>query len=236
MIFVNKRLLVLLLLATFFMSGHEKTNPKGLILQESIYYNDVELRSDWPLKQMIYVPVEKADSDAVVQMVQTMDKLPVRVLRDAYSAGIRIHFFQGSLTQFPSTAHLKNLTPRGYENTQTTWDDVPGIGGGKVMYAKVGHSDKGAGHGSVNLELHEFAHSLDNYLFTSAWHHVTQYESWKAEANNLFPNKRYFIDYQSEFFAESFAYYYHSDELRRRIEEKAPKMYDYLTTIDKGEW
>ncbi|QPC46623.1 anthrax toxin lethal factor-related metalloendopeptidase [Mangrovibacillus cuniculi] len=233
---MDKRLLVLLLLGTFLMSGHERTNPKGLILHESIYYHEMNLRSDWPLKQMIYVPVEKADSADVNQMVQTIDKIPARVLRDAYNAGLRIHFFQGKLTQFPSTTHLENLTPRGYENTETTWDDVPGIGGGKVIYAKVGHSDKGEGHGSVNLELHEFAHSLDNYLFTSAWHHVTQYESWKSEASILFPNKRYFIDYQSEFFAESFAYFYHSEDRRMKLKEHAPKMYDYLTTIDKGEW
>ncbi|WP_420535002.1 anthrax toxin lethal factor-related metalloendopeptidase, partial [Bacillus mycoides] len=47
---------------------------------------------------------------------------------------------------------------------QLTWDDVPGVGsdiGGKPVMARIGFSERGKGHGSINLELHEIAHAID---------------------------------------------------------------------------
>ena len=46
-----------------------------------------------------------------------------------------------------------------------TWDDVPGMGGSHTVFVKIGASDKGNGHGSVNLELHELAHSVDHIVY-----------------------------------------------------------------------
>ena len=75
-----------------------------------------------------------------------------------------IKLFTGKLTDNPTASHLSGMIPRGYVNN-TTWDDVPGLGGSKTVLVKIGASHKGNGHSSVNLELHELAHSIDNYVF-----------------------------------------------------------------------
>ena len=46
---------------------------------------------------------------------------------------------------------------------------------------KIGASDKGNGHSSVNLELHELAHSIDSYVFNELRYNKNFLEIWNQE-------------------------------------------------------
>ncbi|MEF2098411.1 hypothetical protein V3595_27995 [Bacillus sp. CFBP9009] len=47
----------------------------------------------------------------------------------------------------------------------------------------VGASDKGKGHGSVNLELHELAHSIDKIVYNGIRDDVNFLGIWGKEVN-----------------------------------------------------
>lgn len=159
-------------------------------------------------------------------MISRLDQLPPSLLKETYEAGVVIILFTGKLTENPTASHLAGVIPRGY--TKTTWDDVPGIGGSKTVLIKIGASQKGSGHGSVNLELHELAHSLDRYVF----YHIRQNKDfikiWEKEKNILFPGQPYFLNYPEEYFAESFAYFYMGGKYKEELKKKAPLTYHLI--------
>lgn len=136
--------------------------------------------------------------------------------------------FTGSLTDLPSLRHLRGVIPRGYR--ETTWDDVPGSGGGRIVYIKIGASEKGQGHSSVNLELHELGHSVDRIIF-GIRRDPDFLSLWKREREKLFPGNAYFCQYPEEYFAETFAMYHYSKETRLRIERMAPRTAKYIEKL-----
>jgi hypothetical protein len=146
---------------------------------------------------------------------------------------VRLKLFTGSLTEQPGFTHLKGIKPKGY--VRYTWDDVPGTGGTKLALAKVGHSQKGKGHGSVNLELHELAHSIDKYVFSSLRNDPRFVEIWKEEAPLLFPGQPYFIDHSEEYFAEAFAMYYLGFFTSSELFIHAPKTYHFIQELETRE-
>src|SRR5690606_14826489 len=121
--------------------------------------------------------------------------------------------------------------PRGYSENGPTWDEVPGIGGSEVVLAKIGSSDKGKGHGSINLELHELAHSIDKFVFDSISDDPYFLAIWEKEVNLLFPNRSYFSDFPEEYFAESFAMFYLSDQTRNHLKLVAPMTYQLFVEL-----
>jgi Pro-Pro endopeptidase len=82
------------------------------------------------------------------------------------------------------------------------------------------------------LELHELAHTIDNYVFGSIRTNETYLKIWKKEAPVLFPGNSYFINYPEEYFAESFAMYYFNDESRELLKVKAPMTYQMLKNLE----
>ncbi|GGJ58868.1 hypothetical protein GGR02_000061 [Anoxybacillus voinovskiensis] len=189
------------------------------------------LPSKQTLQQIIIVPDTAFDHAEVKKIVQTLAHIDPPLLKKVAEQQIYIKLFTGKLTDEPSVRYLRGKTPRGY--MVKTWDDVPGIGGSHLVLVKIGHSEKGKGHGSVNLELHELAHSIDYLIF----HHIHTTTSfltiWREEANKLFPHNYYFLDYPEEYFAEAFAYYYDTDETRTYLKEKAPKTYEFIQQLTK---
>jgi hypothetical protein len=112
-----------------------------------------------------------------------------------------------------------------------TWDDVPGVGGSKTVLVKIGASEKGNGHGSVNLELHELAHSVDRYVYDEIRHDPTFLEIWEAEKEILFPGKTYFTSYPEEYFAETFAMFYLGNETKEELKMRAPKTFMFYSSL-----
>ncbi|WP_374717450.1 toxin [Neobacillus sp.] len=181
------------------------------------------------LKEIIYLPRESFNNKDVALMINRIGSIRLSIIEKIYQEGIIVNLFSGKLTDHTTTRHLSGKTPRGYQN-EVTWDDVPGIGGSKVVHVKIGASEKGNGHGSVNLELHELAHSIDNLVFNNISKTQEFNEIWKQEYEKLFPNNEYF-QYHEEYFAEAFAMYYLNKQTKEQLKTKAPLTYQLMESL-----
>lgn len=183
------------------------------------------------VQKLIYVPYEDFNEREAIDMIEHIHHIHPHILQKAVDEGLKIKLFQGKLTEQSELIVLEGKIPRGYSKADPSWDFVPGIGGGQVVYAKIGHSEFGKGHGSIALELHEFAHSLDKFVFSYARNDPFFLAAWKKEAKKLFPNATYFQRFPEEYFAESLAFYYYSSESREQLRKKAPMTYEYLENL-----
>ncbi|MED3666497.1 toxin [Geobacillus kaustophilus] len=222
-----KRLLISLLAALFavpLLSFSPYPAAHGVLLEES----SLGLRgvpSHDVLGRIIIVPETEFSASEANEMIRTLARIDRTILEQVADHHIYIQLLTGPITDEPTARHLRGKTPRGYMPGSKTWDDVPGIGGSHLVLVRLGHSEKGKGHGSVNLELHEFAHSLD-YIVFDRIHETDEFQAiWREEAPRLFPGEYYFLTYPEEYFAESFAYYYASDKTRQTLRAAAPRTY-----------
>jgi Pro-Pro endopeptidase len=202
-----------------------------------------DLPSDHPLKhekllmknnllqQLFLFPQSSFDEKESVQIIQSIHKLPPSLLSKLVEKDVKLKLFNGKLTDNASAAHLKGVRPRGYAS-DATWDDVPGMGGSQIVYVKIGASDKGKGHSSVNLELHELAHSIDQIVYGGIQDNDKFLSIWRKEVRSLFPNQLYFINYPEEYFAEAFAMYYVNQEQNQCLKEYAPQTYSYIQSLN----
>jgi Pro-Pro endopeptidase len=197
--------------------------PKDSTLHKLVETNDLN-----QLENMIIFPKATFNQQAAAEIVNRLSRLPSELLEQINHSGIELRLFEGKLTDNPSASHLKGIIPRGYQS-KTTWDDVPGIGGGKTVLVKIGASEKGNGHGSINLELHELAHSIDHELLNDLRNNNEFLMIWAQEKESLFPNQRYFLNFPEEYFAEAFALYYYSVDTNQFLMEQAPRTYDFIS-------
>lgn len=199
----------------------------GVRLQESgLDLRDIPSRD--VLGRIVIVPETAFPAAEANKTIQTLARMDRSILEQAAAHHIYIQLLTGPITNEPTARHLRGKTPRGYAPGSKTWDDVPGIGGSHLVLVRLGHSEKGKGHGSVNLELHEFAHSLD-YIVFDRIHETDEFQAiWREEAPRLFPGESYFLTYPEEYFAESFAYYYASEETRHTLRAAAPNTYAFI--------
>lgn len=181
------------------------------------------------VQEIIIIPTEKYQEEEVLKMIERISRIHPAILEKVVENNLRLKLFTGSLTEQPGFTHLKGVMPRGY--IRYTWDDVPGAGGQKVAFAKVGHSIKGKGHNSVNLELHELAHSIDKHVFNSIRTDPSFIKIWKEEAPLMFPGQLYFIDHPEEYFAEAFAMYYLGFFTSSELAIYAPKTFHYIKKL-----
>ncbi len=207
-------------------------HPIGVPLGRTPLAAQVSAQST-PLEEIVLLPIEPFEEDEVLKIVGRLNTLPMNLLQRLKNEEIQIRLFQDKLTDFPSTAHLKDVIPRGYESDDITWDEVPGIGGSKLVLVKIGHSDPGQGHGSSNLELHELAHTIQRYLLNDFYLEITLLDLWETESELLFPGKSYFISYKEEFFAEAFAMYYLNESTRKTLYKRAPQTYAFFLQLEK---
>ncbi|PLR82745.1 MULTISPECIES: anthrax toxin lethal factor-related metalloendopeptidase [Bacillus] len=208
------------------IQGIKLTNlPESSELHQYLTTDSREL-----LGEMIVVPQGDFDEQEAAFMIARIGQLPEPLLQKMNREGILLILFQGKLTENPSASHLSGIVPRGYESKKV-WDDVPGIGGSKKVLVKIGASEKGMGHGSVNLELHELAHSLDRYVFNQIRYNPYFLQIWKEEQITLFPGIDYYLNFPEEYFAEIFAMYYLGGESRELLQERAPKSYEFIKAL-----
>ncbi|MDN3016803.1 toxin [Paenibacillus sp. BSR1-1] len=200
--------------------------PKNSILYQSLTTN----KSLDQLNQIIILPKQPFDQKEASAIITRMGSLPVTILDKINNQGINLKLFTGKLTDNPTASYLAGQTPRGYQNN-VTWDDVPGIGGSKVVLVKIGASEKGKGHGSVNLELHEMAHSIDRYVYNDISGTTKFHDIWEKEHNLIFPGNSYFL-YPEEYFAESFAMYYLNNKTKELLRFKAPETYHFIKNLN----
>ncbi|WP_368974130.1 toxin [Caldifermentibacillus hisashii] len=229
----QKLSLMITVLIVIFIQG-STTTFNFLFLKdiENTHFNQrLNLRASEITPSIILLPNDSFDEEAAAQMVNRIDSLPISLLEKIYDQHIKIRLFTGHLTDFPSTRSLTGITPRGYADTTVTWDNVPGAGGGRIVFVKIGASDKGEGHGSVNLELHELAHSIDRIVFKGIRNQIYFQSIWKLEAQQLFGNNDYYLLYPEEYFAEVFAYFYADSDTNHYLKERAPKTYTFIKKL-----
>ncbi|WHX98991.1 toxin [Neobacillus sp. DY30] len=183
-----------------------------------------------PLNEIILLPKSLFDEKAAAGIITRISNLPETLLEKINEEDITLKLFTGKLTDNQTARYLAGQIPRGY-NTQTTWDEVPGIGGSQVVLVKIGHSEKGKGHGSVNLELHEIAHSIDNLVFQNISKDKEFQLIWEEERGILFPGNSYFILHAEEYFAETFAMYYLNDKTKLELKKLAPQTFDFFQRL-----
>jgi hypothetical protein len=201
-----------------------------------LYDSDVNVKHTAPyniLKTMVIVPETDFSHEEAKKIIDTLAHVDPSLLQKAADKHIYVQLFNGKLTDEPSVRHLHGKTPRGYLSSSTTWDDIPGLGGSHLVLVKIGHSEKGKGHGSINLELHEFAHSVDYIVFNHVHETPAFLSIWKEEATKLFPHQYYFLAYPEEYFAESFAYYYYNENTRKHLQSTAPRTYQFIHDLEQ---
>lgn len=232
---MRKLFLITLIIAfSIPLFGHIQTGETGISLkdfsQTSILTQSIKLRSGNLLGEIIYLPNDGFNEQEVQAIITRLDKLPSSILTKIINAGIQIQLFEGKLTDQPTASHLKGVIPRGY-TSKKTWDEVPGVGGSKTVLVKIGASEKGNGHGSINLELHELAHSLDRYVYDEIRLNPLFLEIWDEEKSKLFPGQSYFLTFPEEYFAETFAMYYLGGESKQLLNQKAPKTFAFFKSL-----
>lgn len=209
----------------------------GIMLENyhsiTFYLNEWKMENDHLVKRLVLLPEEPFNELEAMEMINRLSHIHPNLLKKSIDNGIQIKLFTDKLTDEPSAQHLKGLKPRGYSDAGPTWDDVPGIGGSKLVLVKIGNSERGKGHGSLNLELHELAHSIDRSVFHFVRDDKIFQYVWKKEVNTLFPNQSYFANFPEEYFAEVFAYYYFSASSRTYLKEKAPLTYELFTKLEQ---
>jgi Pro-Pro endopeptidase len=207
--------------------------PEGILLS-TYSFKSAELRLSKPIiGEIVFLPEASFAEDEALKMINNLEKIDQNILMIAAEQNIQIKLFTGSLTDQNELNSLKDKKPRGYADSSLNWNQVPGMSNNRVVYAKIGHSEYGKGHGSVSLELHEIAHAIDRYVFHYVRKDPTYLSIWKQEVEQLFPNRNYFINFPEEYFAEAFAMYYYNDDTRSRLKEKAPLTFAFIQSLEK---
>jgi len=186
---------------------------------------------DCLIETIIKLPKEAYNITEVNLIKERLKALPESLLVEIINHSIHIILVNGPITEMKEYSHLKGVVPRGWENTNKTWDDVPGIGGNKAVVVRIGYSEKGSGHSSINLELHELAHSIDGMIKNQLSSSSSFQAIWNAEKGRLFPKEDYFIQYPEEYFAECFALFYRDPDSRKKLKKLAPLTYQYIESI-----
>ncbi|CDN39493.1 anthrax toxin lethal factor-related metalloendopeptidase [Bacillus thuringiensis] len=161
-------------------------------------------------------------------MIRRISSIDSKTLYALYNKNVRIKLINFPLTHLPEYSYLRGKVPRGWERTGYTWDSVPGAGGNPVV-ARIGYSNYGNMHTSINLELHETAHAIDRYVFQNISYsqeflriHSYEYKS--------FSNSSYYY-YPEEYFAEAYAYYYLNSSTREMLKTLVPYTYQFIQKL-----
>lgn len=198
----------------------------GLNSQVSAMIENIE-----PVKHIVELPQGDYNTKEAYNMMKRLSHINPKYLYKLKQRNSKITLTNSKITDVSEYTYLRGVVPRGWEHTGKTWDDVPGLGG-KTVVARIGYSNPGRGHSSLNLELHETAHTLDKLVFNNIskspeFRYIFSKE--KATLGNI----NYLGTYQEEFFAEAFAHYYLSDETRAYLKKTSPLTYNFFKTLDK---
>lgn len=211
-------------------------SKKGVSLKDSFKLtfsiSSLDNKHDKIMYKLIVLPETAYDESEANKMIDRLSKINIEILESLANANVKIKLTNTNVTEVPEYTYLKGVTPRGWENTGKTWDDIPGLGGNPVI-ARIGYSEPSYhhGHGATNLELHETAHAIDSYVFDRISRNSEFTSIMQTESENLFPNDNYTGKYSEEYFAECFVMYYLNDKTNQKLKEKAPLTYKFFKEL-----
>lgn len=184
------------------------------------------------LLDLVEVRASTDESRAEAQnMINRLNNVENSILYQANNNGALFILADTPITDQPEFEHLKGIVPRGHVNS---WDDIPGAGG-HVSIARIGYSDYGRGHSTINLELHEFGHVVDSFTVGVRVSETEEFQAvHSAEVDDLFGGQpiRDYYDLVEEYFAETFAMYYFTENTRAELAAKAPQTYEFFNTYN----
>ncbi len=183
----------------------------------------------WLEKNGVVRVSAQIDQPHLVQFALEFEKVPQALREKMVAKSSRVRLIQGrGVAEDPEW-------PAGSVSTfdGRRWSTVPGSGGGvtRIVVNRLYQ-----GHGSINLVLHEYAHSLNSLVSEDF---ISKSQTWARlwRENPAFVGfiKRscgsYCVDNADEAFAESVAYYYSCDANRRGIELSYPEMARFLDAL-----
>lgn len=184
------------------------------------------------IKELVVLPKGSYNKVEANAMMKRLSSIPPAILQELKNHDVKIKLVNGKITDEPEFADYKGVTPRGWEGTGLTWDDVPGVSF-DVVIARIGYSNKGKGHNGQNLELHETFHAIDRIVLddissSSAFQHI-----WKHEAKIDYDRDGYVSIYPAEYFAETATLYFYSEKTRNRLKDRMPLTYEFLDQLFK---
>ncbi|MDQ3235229.1 MAG: hypothetical protein M3Q07_25755 [Pseudobdellovibrionaceae bacterium] len=159
-----------------------------------------------------------------IRHLNELNAMPQAFL-DVMRESISINLTAGSITEFAVFAHLKGVTPRGWEGSGYTWDDVPGAGSTGGLYL----GDSYRANNAMSLAVHEASHSVDTArsirtdpIFLNA------YNAEKNSPHAEDPNPAYRLQNPEEYLAMAIDEYYCRQETRNQLQKMYPKAYAFV--------
>ncbi len=186
------------------------------------------------LLKLVVLPSGEYNKNEASRMLNNLSRIPDSILSKFLVSGQKIKLIQGKLTDEPEYSYLRGVTPRGWEGTGKTWDDLSGLGGYPNVVVKIGCCEKT--EGTINLELHETGHAVD-CAFYNISKSASFLEIWRLEVSNLFYDTcifDYVNKYAEEYFAESFAMYFYNNDGKEKLEEQAPLTCELISQLATG--
>ena len=182
------------------------------------------------LDQLVVLPAGSYNEKEAQAMMKRLEKIPASILTTLYDKGVKIKLVNGTITNEPELSYLKGVTPRGWEGTGLTWDDIPGVSE-KIVVVRIGYSKKGKGHNSFNLEIHETLHAVDRFVFNG----VSDTEEFKnifnKEAVANYGQDGYISAYPAEYFAEAASLYLYNSTTREELKKSAPLTHAFMDKL-----
>ncbi|MCR8643642.1 hypothetical protein NV379_19060 [Paenibacillus sp. N1-5-1-14] len=214
-----KRTLIALFAAAVLLSSVTAVKPVSAQTEAFALVNDI-----------VKLPADHYDTQETEHMKERLAKIPAKFLQNLKEKSVRIKLVNGKITEEPEFAQYKGVTPRGWEQTGLTWDDIPGVSTNNVI-VRIGYSDKHNGHNSQNLELHETLHAVDRMALGEISASKEFNEIFKKEAEINYKDDGYVSAYPTEYFAETATLYLYSKATREDLKKDMPLTYDFLDKL-----
>lgn len=182
------------------------------------------------LSQMVVLPTTPYNVKEAQAMIGRLSRIPEPILKSLNDKGVKIILTNDIITNVPELNYLKGVTPRGWEKTGLTWDDVPGVSE-KDVVARIGYSQQGKGHNSFNLEIHETMHAVDRFVFNTISDSQEFKDIFNKEADVNYKGDGYFSVYPVEYFAETASLYVYNATTREHLKETTPLTYQFMDKL-----
>ncbi|TCZ71074.1 hypothetical protein E0485_22870 [Paenibacillus albiflavus] len=182
------------------------------------------------VNKLVVLPTGDYNTKEANAMMDRLAKIPAPLLNKLVNKNLKVKLVNGQITDEPEFAQYKGVTPRGWENTGLTWDDVPGVSTNNVI-VRIGYSKKGHGHNCQNLELHETMHAVDRMALNEISATAEFKELWKKEAKINYDGDGYVSVYPTEYFAEAASLYLLNDKTREGLKNDMPLTYDFMDKL-----
>jgi hypothetical protein len=204
----------------------------ALVLTSSLAFSLTPETEQFLKKNKILIKSDLIEETHIERFKQSYTKFPIEFTHELIKLGRKIHLIYGHGVSDDPTWKDNNKTFDGRD-----WAEVPGAGGSPYAYAPtrivVNRMDEG--HGSVDLFLHEEAHTMDS---TYGSFKISSSEPFKQLMTN--PSVTHYLDsissvgyYQNfaEAFAEIFARFHAGPDSKKILEEKAPEAAEFIKNL-----